>query len=267
MNTWFGPPERNTLYPRKRVVLLCLLRCSRLSWSWFLLSFVWHFIPQGRTVTLWHRARQVASGWLDPYIVGHSRLEVVNDVFNDMGTSGLVVLPGEWSAVLVLHYSHIVAAYPHVLQVVTVVPAHTPGSPIMALASGALETCTPALGTCKPCCTGKSARLFFILEARDSQGTARRVAAQSPPHGEAGSEATLHVAASEPTSAGRQVLVLWDTWRCVVAHPTICLELKLVRGGIRPTGYRHNLITTNKTQACRYEVILEHNNLIINVEE
>jgi hypothetical protein len=161
MNMWFGPPERNTLYPWKRVVLLCLLRCSRMSWSWFLLSFVWHFIPQGRTVTLWHGARQVAPGWLDPYIVGHSRLEVVNDVFNDMGTSGLVVLPGEWSVVLVLHYNHTVAAYPHVLQVVTVVPAHTSGSPIMALASGALETCTPALGTGEPCCTGRSARLFF----------------------------------------------------------------------------------------------------------
>jgi hypothetical protein len=212
---------------------------------------------------------------LDPYIVGHSRLEVVNDVFNDMGTSNLVVLPDEWSVVLVLHYSHTVAAYPHVLQVVAVVPAHTSGSPIMALASGALETCTPALGTGEPCCTGRSARLFSYLrpvthkELQDAwllrALPTERLDLEPRYAWRAG--ATLHVTASEPTSAGRQVLVLWDTWRCVVTHPTICLDLKLVRGSIRPTGYIHNLITTNKTQACRYEVILEHNNLIINVEE
>jgi hypothetical protein len=63
--------------------------------------------------------------WLDPYIIGHYRLEVANDVFNDMGTSGLIVLShrctrsaawrrairspgtiavsGEWSTVLALH--------------------------------------------------------------------------------------------------------------------------------------------------------------------
>jgi hypothetical protein len=37
-------------------------------------------------------ARQVASGWLDPYIVGHYRLEVAKDVFSDVETSDLVVL-------------------------------------------------------------------------------------------------------------------------------------------------------------------------------
>jgi hypothetical protein len=165
----------------------------------------------------------VAPGWLDPYIVGHSRLEVVNDVFNDMGTSGLVVLPGEWSVVLVLHYNHTVAAYPHVLQVVTVVPAHTSGSPIMALASGALETCTPALGTGEPCCTGRSARLFFILEARDSQGTAGRVAAQSPPHGEAGSGATLCVACrSHVTRDSLGAHLSWEAGSGAVGHVAVC---------------------------------------------
>jgi hypothetical protein len=29
-------------------------------------------------------ARQVAIGWLNHYIVGHYRLEVANDVFNDI---------------------------------------------------------------------------------------------------------------------------------------------------------------------------------------
>jgi hypothetical protein len=30
---------------------------------------------------------------LDPYIVGHYRLEVANDVFNGVGKSHLIVLP------------------------------------------------------------------------------------------------------------------------------------------------------------------------------
>jgi hypothetical protein len=41
----------------------------------------------------------------------------------------------------------------------------------MALSLGALETWTRALGTCKPSCIGKSARLFFMPEARDPQET------------------------------------------------------------------------------------------------
>jgi hypothetical protein len=57
----------------------------------------------------------------------------------------------------------------------------------MALMSGALETCARALGTCVSSCTGRPARLFFMLEARGPQGVVG------------------HVAASEPTLAGR-----WD---------------------------------------------------------
>jgi hypothetical protein len=55
----------------------------------------------------------------------------------------------------------------------------------MALPSGALETYAHALGTYMFSCTGKHARLFFILEARDAQGAAG------------------HVATPEPTSVGR----------------------------------------------------------------
>jgi hypothetical protein len=87
----------------------------------------------------------VAPGWLDPYIVGHYRLEVANNVFNGMGTPDVVVLPrhtrsaawrravgspgtvtvpDEWSTVLVLHCSRMstrfagidCATCPHVLQ-------------------------------------------------------------------------------------------------------------------------------------------------------
>jgi hypothetical protein len=83
--------------------------------------------------------------WLDPYIVGHYQVEVANDIFNDMelfvlvilsrrprpaawhravGSSCTVAVPGEWSAALTLHCSHmssclaciVYGAYPHVLQ-------------------------------------------------------------------------------------------------------------------------------------------------------
>jgi hypothetical protein len=102
----------------------------------------------------------VAQGWLDLYRVGHYRLEVANDVFNGVGTSDLVVLPhrtqsavwrhavaspgtvvvlGEWSTVLALHCSRTIAACAHVLQTLTVLPAHTSCRHMMALMSGALK--------------------------------------------------------------------------------------------------------------------------------
>jgi hypothetical protein len=34
----------------------------------------------------------MALGWLNPYTVGHYRLEVANDVFNGTGASHLIVL-------------------------------------------------------------------------------------------------------------------------------------------------------------------------------
>jgi hypothetical protein len=57
------------------------------------MSFAHTFIAQGQATTLRSRARHVTPGWLNPYIVGHYRLEVVNDIFNDMGMSCLVILP------------------------------------------------------------------------------------------------------------------------------------------------------------------------------
>jgi hypothetical protein len=63
------------------------------------------------------------------------------------------------------------AACLHVLQALNVLPARTSCRPMMALSLGALETWTRALGTCKPSCIGKSARLFFMPEARDPQET------------------------------------------------------------------------------------------------
>jgi hypothetical protein len=43
----------------------------------------------------------------------------------------------------------------------------------MALTSGALETCALALGIDEPCRTGRSARLFFVLEAHRGAQDAR----------------------------------------------------------------------------------------------
>jgi hypothetical protein len=37
------------------------------------------------------KARQVTLGQLNPYVVGHHRSGVANDVFNGVGTPGLVV--------------------------------------------------------------------------------------------------------------------------------------------------------------------------------
>jgi hypothetical protein len=56
---------------------------------------------------------------------------------------------------------------------------------------------------------------------------------------EARSGATGHVAATEPTSAGRRGLELYDMWQCVDALLAHCLDLKLVCGGTQSTGYHH----------------------------
>jgi hypothetical protein len=48
-----------------------------------------------------------------------------------------------------------------------------------------------------------------------------------------------HVVASEPTSAGRCGLKLQLTWQGVDARPASCLDLELVCGDTRSSGYRH----------------------------
>jgi hypothetical protein len=58
---------------------------------------------------------------------------------------------------------------------------------------------------------------------------------------EAMSEAVGHVVAPEPTSAVRCVLKLQLTWQRVDARPAPCLDLELVCGSTRSSGYRHSL--------------------------
>jgi uncharacterized protein YqgV (UPF0045/DUF77 family) len=82
--------------------------------------------------------------------------------------------------VLALHYSHIVATCLHVLQALTVLHDRMSYRPMMTLMSGVLETCMRVLGTCVSSCTSKSARLFFMLEIRGSQGAVGHVAASDP---------------------------------------------------------------------------------------
>jgi hypothetical protein len=97
-----------------------------------------------------------------------------------------VAVSDEWSIVMTMHYSHTVAACLHVLQALTMLPARTSYRLMMALISGALEMYECAMGTCVPSCTGRTAMLFFILEARGPQG------------------AVGYVTASELTSTGRR---------------------------------------------------------------
>jgi hypothetical protein len=78
----------------------------------------------------------------------------------------------EWSIVLALHYSRTVAVCLHALQALTALSARMSCMSMMALISGAFETCTRVLEKCVPSCTGRPARLFFILEACGPQGAA-----------------------------------------------------------------------------------------------
>jgi hypothetical protein len=80
----FGLSERNTLHPREMYCCVCGAVQSQVELGLFC-SLPGPFIAQGRVVTLRSRAQQVALEWLNPYIVGHYRLEVANDVFNGMG--------------------------------------------------------------------------------------------------------------------------------------------------------------------------------------
>jgi hypothetical protein len=80
---WFIPSERNTLCSRKNWVVL--LKPTLPVWAWALSFFpaylstdpcegvpVQAFIAQDRAVTMSPEARQVVSGQVEPYVVGHN---------------------------------------------------------------------------------------------------------------------------------------------------------------------------------------------------
>jgi hypothetical protein len=151
-----------------------------------------------------------------------------------VASPGTIAVPYKWSPGLTPHCSRLSAclagikcvACLHVLQALNALLVHTSCRPMMTLASGVLQTCVRALGTCEPSCTGRLVRLFFMFEARGPQRTARHVVARSPPDREArfeaaghaahqsppsGSGATIHMVAPEPFLSGRWVLEPLDT--------------------------------------------------------
>jgi hypothetical protein len=148
--------------------------------------------PTCRAVTMWPKTRQVVLGWLNPYIIGHYQLEVVNDVFNGMrydmsyrpgrtrsaaAWCHAVRLPGtvavhlEWSTGPTLHCSRTVAACPHVLHALNVQPTHMYCRPMMTLTLDTLKIWVRALQT---------REFSFMLEVCDLQETAGRVTALEP---------------------------------------------------------------------------------------
>jgi hypothetical protein len=89
-----------------------------------------------------------------------------------------------------------VVVYPHVLQVLTTPSTRTSYRPMIALTLATMGTCTRALGIGEPCCVGRPATLFFMLEANRPQ------------------EAAGHaVAVCAALLVGRQNLEPLDMWR------------------------------------------------------
>jgi hypothetical protein len=90
-----------------------------------------------------------------------------------VGLPCTIAVPGRCSVALTPHCSHLSAclaetgsgACPHILHA------------MMALMSGALETCTRVLGTGEPCLTGRPASFFFVLEAHGGSQDARELGA------------------------------------------------------------------------------------------
>jgi hypothetical protein len=92
--TWFRPSERNTLHSQENDVILLKPHLTRVSLSLFFTPRKWHlpesFIAQRRIVTMSLKAWQVTSGQIKPYALGYHRSGVATNVFNCVGTPGLV---------------------------------------------------------------------------------------------------------------------------------------------------------------------------------
>jgi hypothetical protein len=94
--TWFGLPERNTLRLRENGSCIAVC-CSSVDLAPVILMFVWPFIAQDHGKYNVTQARQVAPGWLDPYVLGHYLPAVANDDFNgSLRTRALPAWCSEW---------------------------------------------------------------------------------------------------------------------------------------------------------------------------
>jgi hypothetical protein len=132
-----------------------------------------------------------------------------------IASPGTVTVPCKWSIGLMLHYGHTIAACPHVLQTLNVLPAHTSFRPMMALTSSAFKTCACALETCKPNCIDFSLCLRPAAHKKP-QGMWWRH--RSPPDREAGSRAKGHVALRSPPLQGGRI---WSCRTCGALEPSL----------------------------------------------
>jgi hypothetical protein len=82
--TWFGPLERNTLHPREIFVLLCVLRYSWLSWTCPVSVPAQAFYSSRPSSHIESQGPTTGPGWLKPYTVWFYRLDIANDIFNDV---------------------------------------------------------------------------------------------------------------------------------------------------------------------------------------
>jgi hypothetical protein len=93
--TWFGSSERNTLCSQENEVVLLKPRLARVSLS---LSFfdplevasTWVFYSSRLSSYNELQGTTGGFGQVKHYAIGHHRSGVTNDVFNDVGTPGLV---------------------------------------------------------------------------------------------------------------------------------------------------------------------------------
>jgi hypothetical protein len=131
-------------------------------------------------------------------------------------------------------------------------------SGLSARHAGASVIRNRALDTCELSCVSGPARHFFIPMVHSSLGpwgtwqhrsspleeteprAMGHVAAPEPRDSkEVRSGAVRHVVAPERTFAGRCGPKLQLTWQRVDAHPTPCIDLKLIYGGTRSSECRH----------------------------
>jgi hypothetical protein len=141
---------------------------------------------------------------------------------------------------------------------------------LSARLAGASVTRKRALETCEPSCVPEAVRSFFIPVVHSLLGAVGYVVApklfnsarrrgpgpqdtwqhRTPLGRKARSGAAGHVEVPELTSIGRRGPELQGTWQHVNAHPTPCLDLKLVYRDTRSAGYRQITINLGRIYAA-----------------
>jgi hypothetical protein len=114
------------------------------------LGFLWSGITNDGLGDTWSAPSLVA---LPHYAWSAARLWSV-------ASHGTVVVPYEWATWPVLHYSHLSTRLIGIKYTVCLHVLQAHDSP------DALETCARVLRTCKPSCTSKTARFFFMFKFR-----------------------------------------------------------------------------------------------------